>query len=68
MPVAGFAVVWEFWFLWRLRLNDLHRVVASYRPALKALAGHAETQAEEMGFRQTRSVVALQPTAPVEGQ
>lgn len=31
------------------RLNDLHRVVVSYRPALKALAGHAETQAEEMG-------------------
>lgn len=31
------------------RLNDLHRVAESYRPALKALAGHAETQAEEMG-------------------
>lgn len=32
------------------RLNDLHRVVVSYRPALKALAAHAETQAEEMGL------------------
>lgn len=33
------------------RLNDLHRVVVSYRPVLKALAGHTETQGEEMGFR-----------------
>ncbi len=44
------------------RLNDLHRVVVSYRPALKARAGDAETQAEEMDSdtQAVCTVVALQ--------
>lgn len=37
-PALGVLVCVE-----RARLNDLHGVVASYRPALKAEAGHAET-------------------------
>lgn len=40
----------SFGCCWLARLNDLHRVVVSYRPALKALAGHAATQAGN-GFR-----------------